>query len=50
MVRSKATGEYVLNLIFKNLFLHVDYPKVKGGGSDVTGDVGSASTPGKSVL
>ena len=31
MVRSKATGEYVPNLIFKNLFLHMDHPKVKGG-------------------
>ena len=48
MARWKATDACVPNLTL-NYFLHMDHPKVKGG-SDVTGDVGSASTPGKSGL
>ena len=48
MARWKATDAYVPNLTFKS-FLHMDHPKVKGG-SDITDDVGSASTPGKSVF
>ena len=49
MVRSKATGEYVPNLILKNFFC-IWITRKSRGGSDVTGDGGSASTPGKSVL
>ena len=48
MARWKATGEYIPNLSSKKNF--VSGPPEIQGGSDVTGDVGSAYTPGKSVL
>ena len=48
MARWKATDEYIpnltLNIIFGIWITH------KSGGSDVTGDVGNVSTPGKNVF
>ena len=48
MARSKATAEYIPNLTSKKFFC-MWITRKSGGGSDVTGDVGSTSTPGKKI-
>ena len=48
MARSKATDEYIPNLTL-NIFICI-WITHKSGGSDVTGDVGNVSIPGKNVV
>ena len=49
MVRWNAGDEYIPNLTSKTFF-SIWITWKSGGGSDVTGDVGSLSTPGENVL
>ena len=48
MARWEATDEHIPNLTLNNFFcIWITH---KSGGSDVTGDVGNVSIPGKNVV